>query len=135
MLTKGNGELATYNLVLAGTSNQTITLKYKNRNYTDTGYETEVTKTSTGSNQTFTVRKGTTWTASVAGASGYNPGSLSPGSSGTVNAATTVSAGAASVAARTVTIDYKTEYTSWNDRYSLNAEIYITYTNTSGSTV
>ena len=102
MLTKGNGELATYNLVLAGTSNQTITLKYKNRNYSDTGYEAEVTKTSTGSNQTFTVRKGTTWTATVAGATGWNAGALSA-SSGTVSAATTVSAGAATYKTFTLT--------------------------------
>ena len=96
-LTKGNGELPSYNLVLSATSNQTITLKYKNRNYKDTGYESEVTVTSTSSAQTFSVRKGTTWTASIVGASGYNPGTLSA-SSGTVTAATTVSAGAATVA-------------------------------------
>ena len=96
MLTKGNGELSTYTLTLAGTSNQTITLKYKNRNYTDSGYESEVTKTSTGSNQSFTVRKGTTWTATIAAANGYKAGALSA-SSGTVNSNTTVSAGAATV--------------------------------------
>lgn len=123
MLTKGNAELASYNLVLAATSNQTITLKYKNRNYTDTGYEAEVTKTSTGSNQTFSVRKGTTWTATIAGASGYTPGALSPGASGTVNAATTVSAGAA-VQLITVTL-VRTHADQWP--YTS-----ITYTNASG---
>lgn len=41
---------------------------------------------------------GTTWTASVAGATGYNAGALSPGSSGTLtNANVTVTAGAASL--------------------------------------
>ena len=102
-LTKGSAELATYTLTLAATSNQTITLKYKNRNITDSGYETEVTKTSTGSAQNFTVRKGTTWTATVAGLNGYDPGTLSA-SSGTVNTNTTVSASAASIPTYTITV-------------------------------
>ncbi len=88
--------LRTFTLKLAATTNQTITLKYKNRNAANTGYEAEITKTSTSSAQSFTVRYGTTWTASIAGAAGYNPGSLSA-SSGTVKAATTVSAGSASL--------------------------------------
>lgn len=130
MLTKGNAELATYTLKLAATTNQTITLKYKNRNATDTGFETEVTKTSTSSEQSFTVRKGTTWTATVAGASGYNPGALSPGASGTVSANTTVSAGTASLITRTVTITC-TDYSV--GQYNGNSSYTVTYTNSSGT--
>lgn len=122
MLTKGNAELATYTLKLSATTNQTITLKYKNRNATDTGYETEVTKTSTSSAQSFTVRKGTTWTATIAGASGYAPGALSPGASGTVNAATTVSA---SAAVALLTITFSKNLTS-------GATFTVTYTNSTG---
>lgn len=104
MLTKGNAELATYTLTLAATSNQTITLKYKNRNLLDNGYETEVTKTSTNSVQNFTVRNGTTWTATLANATGWTAGTLSPGTSGTVSAATTVSASAATYKTFTLTL-------------------------------
>ena len=104
MLIKGNAELASYNLTLAATSNQTITLKYKNRNSTNSGYETEVTKTSTGSAQSFSVRNGTTWTASIASATGWTAGSLSPGASGTVSAAVTVSASAATYKTFTLTL-------------------------------
>lgn len=117
MLTKGNAELASYNLTLAATSNQTITLKYKNRNSTNSGYETEVTKTSTGSAQSFSVRNGTTWIASIASATGWTAGSLSPGTSGTVSAAVTVSASAATyktftlalaaTSNQTITLKYK----------------------------
>lgn len=112
MLTKGNAELATYTLKLnAMTTNQTITLKYKNRNITDTGYEAEVTKTSTSSAQSFTVRKGTTWTATVSPSTGWNAGALSPGSSGTVSAATTVSAAAATYKTFTLKLVKQTNQT------------------------
>lgn len=112
MLTKGNAELATYTLKLnAMTTNQTITLKYKNRNITDTGYEAEVTKKSTSSAQSFTVRKGTTWTATVSPSTGWNAGALSPGSSGTVSAATTVSAAAATYKTFTLKLAKQTHQT------------------------
>ena len=94
-VTAGSASLKTYTLKLSNPANETITLKYKNRNAANTGYETEVTKTSTSTVQSFTVRHGTTWTATVAGKTGYNPGALSPGASGTVTANVTVSAGAA----------------------------------------
>ena len=85
----------TYTLKLNATSNQTITLKYKNRNSSNTGYETEVTRTSTGSAQSYTLRHGSTWTASISAPTGWNAGTLSPGTSGTLTANTTVSATAA----------------------------------------
>ena len=88
-LTATAATLKTYTLTLKGTTNQTVTLKY-----TEPG-GSEVIKTSTSSDQSFTVKHGTTWTATIAGASGYNPGTLSA-SSGTVTGNTTISAGAAS---------------------------------------
>ena len=99
--------LKTYTLKLNGTSNQVITLKYKNRNSANTGYETEVTKTSTSSAQSFTVRHGTTWTATLAANTGYTKGTLSA-SSGTVTAATIVSATAATINTYTVTVNIPT---------------------------
>jgi len=108
-----------FTLTLAATTNQTITLKY-----TQPG-ASEVTKTSTSSAQNFTVQVGTTWTATIAGSTGYTPGALSPGSSGTVRAATTVTAAAATPITPKITIsitnsDPATEFT-------------VTYTNTSGT--
>ena len=94
----------TYTLTLAGTSNQTITLKYKNRNSYNSGYESEVTQTSKSSNQSFTVRRGTTWTATIRASSNFTAGVLSA-SSGTVNANTTVSAGPASAKVIVLTDD------------------------------
>jgi len=76
-------------LILSSTSHQTITLKY-----TQPG-ASEVTKTSTSSNQSFTVEAGTTWTATIEADAGYSPGTLSPGSSGTIVTSTTISASAA----------------------------------------
>ena len=80
-----------YNLTLAGTTNQTITLTY-----TELG-TTAITKTSTASDQVFTVQYGTTWTATVTGAEGYNPGTLSA-SSGTIIDNTTINISEATVA-------------------------------------
>ena len=92
-VTAGNATHKNFTLTLAATSNQTITLKYKN--YNGSSYATEVTKTSTGSAQSFTVGYGTTWTATLSAKTGYNKGSLSA-SSGTVTGNTTVSATGAS---------------------------------------
>ncbi len=68
----------TYEFLLAGTTHQTVTVKY-----TQPG-KSETTKTSTSSAQYISVLAGTTWSATVAGATGYNPGSLQYGSSGTI---------------------------------------------------
>lgn len=116
-VTAGAASLKTYTLKLNATTHQTITLKYKNRNAANTGFEAEVTKTSTSSAQSFTVRHGTTWTATIAGATGWTAGALTPGSSGTVTAATTVSAGSATyktftlklnaTSHQTITLKYK----------------------------
>ncbi len=104
-ITASAATLKTYALKLNGTTNQTITLRY-----TEPG-ASQVTKTSTSSTQTFTVKHGTTWTATVAGATGYNPGALSPGSSGTVTAAATISAAAATIKTFTLTLAATTHQT------------------------
>jgi len=113
----------TYTLKLNGTSNQTITLRY-----TQPG-SSQVTRTSTGSAQSWSVAYGTTWTASIAASSGYTAGTLS-GTSGTITGDVTVSATAAKaipvVVTRTLT--FTTNKRSWINGY-------ITYTNASGSVV
>ena len=108
-----------WTLTLAATSGQTITLKY-----TQPG-SSAVTKTSTSKAQSFTVEHGTTWTASVAGATGYNPGKLSPGTSGTIASNVTVSASAASIKSFKITFSYS------NSNYKNYVKV--AYTNASGS--
>ena len=70
--------VAIFNFTLPATTNQTITLSY-----TEPG-ESLVTRTSTSTAQVINMKDGTTWNATVTGADGYNPGTLSI-SSGTVN--------------------------------------------------
>ena len=70
--------VAIFNFTLPATTNQTITLSY-----TEPG-ESLVTRTSTSTVQVINMKYGTTWNATVTGADGYNPGTLSI-SSGTVN--------------------------------------------------
>ena len=94
----------TFTLTLAATTNQTITLKY-----TQPG-ASQVTKTSTSSAQNFTVKVGTTWTATIAGSTYYSAGSLNA-SSGTVRANTTVSASAATHITYTITLTQKSNET------------------------
>ena len=91
--------IKTYNLILSATTNQTITL-----NYTEPG-SSQVTVTSTSSQRTFTVKHGTTWTATISASSGYNPGTLSA-SSGTVTSATTISATAATMTQPTFSAEF-----------------------------
>lgn len=108
--------LKTYTLKLKATSHQTITLKYKNRNAANTGFEAEQTVTSTGSDQSFTVRHFSTWTATISVDTGWNVGTLS-GSSGTISSNTEVSATAAThktyvltlgaTSHQTITLNYK----------------------------
>ena len=121
-VTAGAATHKTFTLKLAATSHQTITLKYKN--YNGSSFASEVTKTSTSSVQSFTVGYGTTWTATLAAATGYTKGTLSA-SSGTVKAATTVSATAATA------ITPKITFTWVADGWTPTGKI--TYTNTSGS--
>ena len=116
-------KLKTFTLKLAATTHQTITLKYKNHK-SDGTVAAEVTKTSTSSAQSFTVGYGTTWTATLAAATGYTKGTLSA-SSGTVKAATTVSATAATA------ITPKITFTWTADGWTPTATI--TYTNSSGT--
>ena len=110
----------TYVLTLAAESHQTITLYYKNHN--GSALATSWTKkTSTSSAQTFTLGHGSKWYATVAGATGWNAGTISgAGSSSspnTLTAAHTVNASAAthktftlkstSEANQTLTVKYK----------------------------
>ena len=118
-VTAGTATHKAFALKLAATSHQTITLKYKN--YNGSSFAAEVTKTSTSSAQSFTVGYGTTWTATLAAATGYTKGTLSA-SKGTVKAATTVSATAATA------ITPKITFSASGTRPSYT----ITYTNTSG---
>ena len=76
--------VATFDLTLAATENQTITLTYTEPN------ESAQTITSTSTAQTVTVDYGTTWTATVEAAEGYNAGTLSA-DSGTVTDDITIS--------------------------------------------
>ena len=129
--------IKTYNLILSATTNQTITL-----NYTEPG-SSQVTVTSTSSQRTFTVKHGTTWTATISASSGYNPGTLSA-SSGTVTSATTISATAATmkrqivinqVTGSTISVQYKG--TTYTNSFYLNSPavgdyVYITQTADSG---
>ena len=94
----------TFNLTLKGTSNQTITLKY-----TEPG-GSQVTKTSTSSDQTFTLMAGTTYQASIAGSTYYSAGTLNitANTNYTLNADATVSAGAATHITYTITLTQKT---------------------------
>lgn len=119
-VTAGAATHKTYILTLAATTNQTITLYYKNHN--GSALATSWTKkTSTSSAQKFTLGHGSQWYATVAGATGWNAGTISgAGSSSspnTLTAAKTVSATAAthktftlkstSEANQTITVKYK----------------------------
>lgn len=112
----------TYTLKLNGTSYQTITLRY-----TQPG-SSQVTRTSTGSAQSWTVGYGTTWSASLSASAGYTAGSLS-GTSGTVTGDVTVSATAAK--AIYPVISFTRSGSTSSNWYNFT----ITYTNTSGSRV
>lgn len=113
-VTAGAASLKTYTLKVGSPAHQTVVVKYKNRNAANTGYESEQ-RLEEGDSKA--VRHGTTWTATVTADTGWTAGSLSPASSGTVTAATTVTAGAAtyktftlkcaSTAHQTITLKYK----------------------------
>lgn len=111
----------TYTLKLNGTSGQTITLRY-----TQPG-SSQVTRTSTGSAQSWTVGYGTTWSASLSASTGYTAGSLS-GTSGTVTGDVTVSATAAKAITPVISFSRTGETGAYYD-------FTVTYTNTSGSRV
>lgn len=83
-LTITEATIITFDLTLAATENQTITLTY-----TEPDKEAQ-TVTSTNTAQIITVGYGTTWTATVTAAEGYNVGTLSA-SSGTVTDNITIS--------------------------------------------
>ena len=75
------------------TSNQTITVTYGGTTY----------KSTASANTTFTATYGEKWTATIAGATGYNPGKLSA-TSGTITGAVTLSATAAVI--KTLTLSF-----------------------------
>lgn len=112
----------TYTLKLNGTSGQTITLRY-----TQPG-SSQVTRTSTGSAQSWSVQYGTTWSASISASTGYTAGSLS-GTSGTVTGDVTVSATAAKAITPVLT------FTRTGETNPKHYNFTVTYTNASGSRV
>ena len=77
-------ELIKHNLVLPGTTNQIITLTYKQPTASSS-----VSVKSTASAQTLNLVKTTTWSADVKPSTGYTKGTVSP-ESGTLNANTTI---------------------------------------------
>ena len=91
--------LNTYTLTLAATEDQTITLTYTEPD------EEAVTVTSTSTAQEITVYYGTTWTASATtSVIGYDAGTLTPGTSGTVTGDVTVSASEITIQTFTLTL-------------------------------
>ena len=91
---------ATYVFTINKTSNQTITVTYGGTTY----------KSTESANTTFTATYGETWTATIAGATGYNPGTLSA-TSGTITGAVTLSATAATIKTFTLSFGATTNQT------------------------
>ena len=85
---------ATYVFTINKTSNQTITVTYGGTTY----------KSTASANTTFTATYGEKWTATIAGATGYNPGTLSA-TSGTITGNVTLSATAATIKTFTLTLN------------------------------
>ncbi len=110
----------TYKITIPKQSNQKITVTY-----TEPGASSKKLESTTTSAKSVTVKHGTTWTATISGIGDYNPGTLSPGTSGTVTAATTISASTA--IHKSIKITFTTSGTNSYKNYS------VTYTNTSGS--
>ena len=91
---------ATYVFTINKTSNQTITVTYGGTTY----------KSTASANTTFTATYGEKWTATIAGATGYNPGTLSA-TSGTITGAVTLSATAATIKTFTLSFGATTNQT------------------------
>lgn len=91
---------ATYVFTINKTSNQTITVTYGGTTY----------KSTASANTTFTATYGEKWTATIAGATGYNPGTLSA-TSGTITSAVTLSATAATIKTFTLSFGATTNQT------------------------
>lgn len=91
---------ATYVFTINKTSNQTITVTYGGTTY----------KSTASANTTFTATYGEKWTATIAGAMGYNPGTLSA-TSGTITGAVTLSATAATIKTFTLSFGATTNQT------------------------
>lgn len=109
----------TYKLTIPKQSKQKITVKY-----TEPGASQQKLESTETAAKSVTVKYGTSWTATIASTdSNYNPGTLTPGATGTVTAATTVSASAAQPKDIVVTF---TKVDS--------PQFKVTYTNSSGQT-
>lgn len=113
-ITAGAATHKTYVLTLAATTHQTITLYYKNHN--GSALATSWTKkTSTSSDQKFTLGHGSEWYATIAGTTYYSHGTISnPGTESnpnTLTAAHTVSATAATHKTYTITLTQKANET------------------------
>ena len=91
---------ATYVFTINKTSNQTITVTYGGTTY----------KSTASANTTFTATYGEKWTATIAGATGYNPGTLSA-TSGTITGNVTISATAATIKTFTLSFGATTNQT------------------------
>ena len=91
---------AKYTFTINKTANQTITVTYGGTTY----------KSTASANTTFTVTYGEKWTATIAGATGYNPGTLSA-TSGTITGAVTLSATAAVIKTFTLAFGATTNQT------------------------
>ena len=91
---------ATYVFTINKTSNQTITVTYGGTTY----------KSTESANTTFTATYGEKWTATIAGATGYNPGTLSA-TSGTITGAVTLSATVATIKTFTLSFGATTNQT------------------------
>ena len=89
--TATNATWKTYKLTIPKQSKQKITVKY-----TEPGASQKKLESTETAAKSVTVKYGTSWSATIASTDNdYNPGTLTPGTSGTVTAATTVSASTA----------------------------------------
>lgn len=91
---------AKFVFIINKTSNQTITVNYDGNSYTSNA----------SSNTTFTTTYGETWTATIAGATGYDPGKLSA-TSGTITGNVTIGASSATIKTFTLYFDATTNQT------------------------
>jgi len=120
-ISASNATLKVYTFTLPATTNQTITVKVGSQTYT-----------STSSVQTFNITHGQTWSATIAGATGYNPGTLSA-TSGTASGDITLTVTAATLKTYTVTI---VQPTNGKITVTYNSKEYTSnFTATHGSTL
>ena len=110
----------TYKITIAKQTNQTITVYYTEPG----GSKKKLVSSTSAAVPSPALKYGTTWEASVAGIGNYNPGTLSPGTRGTLTAATTITSSTAQPKDITITFTKVS-----------NPKFKVTYTNGSGSSV